>query len=125
MKHKTKDGDVMLLQNMEDSHIMNTINFKIRNLEKSLELVSINPIQARLNGLTQDVSFSALNYAEACSEVMPHYFMEANLRGLDTREELEKYKIILGRDKLKNVFELECLSDDDDYNDDYNDGYEY
>lgn len=57
--HKTKDGQIIYISEMEDSHLINTIKLKIRQINQLKSIVngqSENSIKAAIYGLNYQLS---------------------------------------------------------------------
>ena len=107
--HITKEGKSMPISSMEDSHLINTINFHIKRLQKAKELLNsgfkenkfINTYQKRYINL-EDVE----DYIQEFDEKIAKYIYEANIRDLNIRSSLDVLRNIIERDS-KDMYDCE------------------
>jgi hypothetical protein len=99
-EHYTREGNKMLVAEMEDSHLQNLVKLRIAQLGKLQSQMSENPamseFQSRLYGVeTVDVKAAARESRNIIKGLYP-YLAELYLRGLtDLVEPLRK---VIGRD---------------------------
>lgn len=98
--HRTRAGNKLLIAEMSDQHLVNTVKLnlaKIAKLQRGLvETPSINPYHARLYGMPKvDIDEAARKSRNVIEHMYP-YLAELYLRGLtDLVEPLRK---VVGRD---------------------------
>ncbi len=125
--HTTKDGQSMLICQMEDRHLSNTIKSFCREIEKCRKVITQPSVEDQMIAIFNS-GYSQANLKEQAGkqlkiyhERLQRYLGEALLRGLNLSNEL---KIAYGRTgQVTNTFNitLELIEgdDDDDYGDDY------
>jgi hypothetical protein len=118
--HTTKDGQSMLICQMEDRHLSNTIKSFCREIEKCRKVITQPSVENELiaifnSGYSQaNLKEQAVNQLKKYHQRLQPYLGEALLRGLDLSKEL---KIAYGRiGQIKNSFgiTLELIEGDDD-----------
>lgn len=93
-KHKTREGDILFISQMDDSHLLNTIHMMLRQLQEAYRMVGssaeIDPIAAAMYGVDPK------RLSNAAKEVIPPiirqlypYVMEATLRGIAPVSEIQ------------------------------------
>jgi hypothetical protein len=104
-KHKTKDGEVMFISQMDDNHLKNYINLALKGLEtlKNQIRKSEEPKDAFNRALySDDEGYSEEDLSDLINEVCDNlypYLAELALRGIDMSE------------RLKEVFERNGAND--------------
>lgn len=86
-KHCTRDGRKMLIAEMSDEHLQNTVKLKMANIAKLqrglVEAPQINPYHARLYGMPKlDIDEAAEHSRQIIDSLYP-YLSELYLRGLN------------------------------------------
>ena len=125
--HTTKDGSKMLICQMDDSHLKNTINYMIREINKQKANLSasveITPLKSALYGIKkEDVSGRAHRAIPKMVELMFPYLAEAMLRGMDFSKDLQEMLERSGQETCATSLMLKD-SDCDDCLDDHYDEY--
>lgn len=97
--HRTKEGQIMPINTMEDKHLINTINLFITKLDDAKWVLEENDsaFYRAVNGIEMDKS-GAKNYANNFVEVVSPYITEAVIRGLNLVEQRENMQNLLGRE---------------------------
>lgn len=96
MTHETKDGRILMIANMESSHLKNTVKMLLRNINEAKEALNgMNGSNVKVFGAlygqkTQGLEQRMLNQIEKNRQLLPDYIMECMIRGIDFREELAK-----------------------------------
>jgi hypothetical protein len=91
--HKTKESDIMLICEMEDSHLANTIRYFGRKLESMRRLADNGKISEYEKRLYNRQSISQTDLADITKEVanrLAPYALEASLRGLPITEDIRR-----------------------------------
>lgn len=123
--HITKDGQSMLICQMDDKHLSNTIKAYCREIEKCRKVVTQPSVENQMiaifssNYSQANIKEQAANHLKIYHQKLQAYLGEALLRGLSLSNEL---KIAYGRTgQIKNAFgiTLELVEGDDDH--DYED----
>lgn len=117
--HRTKDGEEILIAQMDDKHLLNTINFFLKKLEAAKCIVDGNEskFSQLVNGIAYDED-SATRYIDHFNDTFGHYILEAIIRSLDIEDSIECYIALIGRRAAlaKNVLLIDKnIVDDDDY----------
>lgn len=86
--HVTKEGDKILISQMDDNHLKNTINFICREIEKckSISVTSseVSKFQKKIIGIDdEDLEDRMMDRAKNYSEALVYYLAEIALRGID------------------------------------------
>lgn len=93
MEHKTKNWEILLIAEMEDEHLKNTIDLIIKNIEnyfnmlKNKEELDINNIIYWRRNFTKA---ELKNFIKNSSERLVFYIFEAQIRWYDYSEKLQK-----------------------------------
>lgn len=96
MTHETKDGRILMIANMESSHLKNTVKMLLRNINEAKEALNgMNGNNVKVFGAlygqkTQGLEQRMLNQIEKNRQLLPYYIMECMIRGIDFKEELCK-----------------------------------
>lgn len=94
--HKTSDGRTMFISEMEDSHLLNTINYILREIDsiKKAYLLKQDPnlvfyklLSTRSRCLSEEALGERLSYR---IEALYPYVLEASLRGLNISSNLQE-----------------------------------
>lgn len=119
--HRTREGVELLIAEMGDEHLLNTINFWLSKIERARASVDA-PKRTGFNKLLyryseEDESDWAETAIEEFYIMAPRYFMEAVIRGLNIHEEVRRLQVVMGRDqRLVDRPLLESGTEDvDDY----------
>jgi len=99
--HTTKEGDVIAIVSMEDSHLLNTINLLLRNTKAAKQYLENptkeNSVVGILYGLdsvsTRKKAEKIIQYSY---EVLPRYLIVVITRGLYTPELLSEIRDVFG-----------------------------
>ena len=130
--HKTASGQVMLICQMEDSHLENMIKLLSKKMLEAKSVLTnssnLDPVTSVLAGIqTEDIIYNAKSSMKHFHEKLQPYVMEAALRGLDVSMHLQ---LAYGRsEKVASYAALNMLkgiTDDEDEDEDFQyGGYEY
>ncbi len=106
--HITKDGKKMLISQMENNHLLNTIKFylnKIESAKKYLESkINMNNFKSALYGINNEqVSKKAKESIPIITNKLLPYIFEAALRGVDITELLQN---VYERKEKENQFDI-------------------
>jgi hypothetical protein len=104
-KHRTKEGQEMLIAEMDDSHLINTLLLMLDNLSKFRSALddpnqSVDPLTARLNSRTRIDVDTAATYIRAGLEKAQPYLAELFLRGMEmgqVPEVRKRLRFVAGR----------------------------
>jgi len=107
-KHKTKDGKLLLVSQMDDNHLKNTIGLVCRAIEKAIEGLEVDTEvskkQAALYGINRDhIRTHCSNALPVLTQKLYPYAAEAALRGIDISERLQK---AFGRTEAEGQFNV-------------------
>jgi hypothetical protein len=99
--HTTKEGDVIAIVSMEDTHLLNTINLLLRNTRAAKQYLENptkkNSVVGILYGLdsvsTRKKAEKIIQYSY---EVLPRYLIVVITRGLYTPELLSEIRDVFG-----------------------------
>ena len=100
-KHVTKEGREISLCEMENSHLTNYINMVLNTAEVCKNVINSGPGTETITELLHGVSrkqqiHSAKAKIKEIYQLLPHYIMEASIRGIDfgarLREVFEREK---------------------------------
>ncbi|NDJ26249.1 hypothetical protein GS682_32740 [Nostoc sp. B(2019)] len=127
--HTTKDSQSMLICQMEDRHLSNTIKSFCREIEKCRKVITQPSVENQMIAIFNS-GYSQANLKEQAAQQLKNYHQrlqpylgEALLRGLNLSKEL---KIAYGRiGQVTTTFNitLELIEGDDDH--DYEDDYSH
>jgi hypothetical protein len=100
--HTTADGDEIAIVSMGDTHLLNTFQMILRKFHaawtvSAVELDSVTQILHEAQQSQQKES--AKRYITAMYQIMPHYLMELEIRGLVTDELRAQLQAAVGRSK--------------------------
>jgi hypothetical protein len=102
-KHRTKEGVVMAIAEMEDGHLMNLLNYRLRILGVAEGVIGNkeNNFKRKLNGVEREMNKKeAYFFVENFQVTFAPYFLEASIRELELtkiKDDLRKY---LGRKEV-------------------------
>ncbi len=92
MTHETKNGQIIMIAKMEDSHLKNTVKLHIKTIKDAKELLSgsteIKIQQALYDQASLNIEKKLLQSISKSRESLPVYLMECMIRGIDFKEEL-------------------------------------
>lgn len=94
MTHETKDGRILMIANMESSHLKNTVKMLLRNINEAKDALNgMNGNNVKVFGAlygqkTQGLEQRMLNQIQKNRQLLPDYIMECMIRGIDFKEEL-------------------------------------
>jgi len=111
MNHLDKDGNIILIAEMSDEHLQNTIRYFVKRLRGAKDIFNQtqNPFDKKLYGRKFNKS-AAGEYIEEFFGKVGVYVLEANLRNLDIKETLDTLRIIVNRDKaMPMVLDVEYI----------------
>lgn len=99
--HRTREGVELLIAEMDDEHLLNTINFWLSKLRRARAAVDA-PQRTGFNKLLyRTYEQEDTEWAESAIEefyiMAPRYFMEALLRDLDLNPEVRILQEVMGR----------------------------
>lgn len=121
--HKAANGQLTYIAEMDDEHLTNTIllllnNFKIATAALSAgDDSNLNSVLFERRTLSKD---KAKRLIKNMYESLPAYVMEANIRGMDVREDLQN---AFGRDRKLGDVPMFLLPAESDY--DYDDDIKF
>jgi len=98
LKHTTREGQTMLIKEMDSSHLYNTIRLIIGKIKESKEILA-NPsssFEDVVYGKKIDIERTK-KQAQFQFLLLHKYILEANLRSLDIKELIDELAIIMGR----------------------------
>ena len=108
--HRTKEGDEMLVSQMDDSHLINTMKVFLRKLSVAKRVIDggkTSGFMALLEGEEPGMSEeAAARYVQAFQGRFPVYFLELSVRGLHEEISviLDEYRKVIGRTEQKERF---------------------
>lgn len=109
MEHRTKDGSVMLIAEMETEHLQNTIWMIIKNIETYYSLLNTK-VENDINDIVywrRSYSHKELkHFIKTSSERLVYYIFEAQIRWIDYSSELQR--VYNRKDKIKEVLYINC-----------------
>ena len=99
--HRTREGVEILIAEMGDEHLFNTINFWLSKMERARASVDA-PRRTGFDKLlyrysNEDESEWAETAIEEFYIMAPRYFMEALIRGLDCTRVIKRLQEVMGR----------------------------
>lgn len=100
MLHRTREGKVFLLAELENGHLMNIINQKLESFELAKAILNDTRKKSRfdeaLYGEVMNEESASDFVADFDGKVSP-YIVEALIRGLDANSQITKYRELIGR----------------------------
>jgi len=109
--HRTKDGQDMLVSEMEDSHLVNTIKMIIKNMQAAKNIIDqelkATDSYALLNGMpdSKEARGKAKAFLKQSPQKLEMYIFELFLRGLDESKVRADLQEVMGRkDKIETNF---------------------
>jgi len=108
MRHTTRDGQVMLIAEMTDKHLKNTISLYIDSLGHAKNVINgkTDTFQNKLVG-NRDSKVDAERFVDGYNNLFPSYIFEAVLRGVDIEKYMKKVRKLHDRDsQLAAMIEL-------------------
>lgn len=104
LKHKTKEGTTILIVEMEDSHLLNTIELFARQIKQFIDILD-NPKERKkseevLFGKEVMSESEASNKLTSLTDKLVSYVFEAAIRGLDISKTLQA---AYGRNTSMNI----------------------
>lgn len=123
LKHKSKNGQVKLIAEMDDSHLKNTINFHIDKLQMAKSVLRNDQQDDEFFSSLYGSSFMNINDAKNITqnfeEKISGYIYEATLRQLNINTEMGKIRTALERkEDLNHHTKFLPVSPDMDISDD-------
>ncbi len=114
MIHVTRDGNRIPIALMTDDHLYNTIMYLLRQLEEAKDVINGKKLLENIDDFTRSISLEERYYdedyykerAKEITEMLANYILEATIRGMDFREQLQK---AFGRDKGLNSTERKWI----------------
>lgn len=96
--HKTKDGKLMYLKDMDNDHLKNTINLFIRKLEAAKQVILSNDDKFKREFYkTKSTNERAKRDIEIFNLFIYKYIAESAIRAINIDGELEKIRLLLDR----------------------------
>jgi hypothetical protein len=103
MTHQTSDGKIILIANLEDSHLKNIVNLHIIRIKQAKEILSQGATfkiqEALLNHSSSNLEAKMLKQIKVAAAALPAYIMECAIRGIDYSKELQN---AFDRTKINN-----------------------
>lgn len=93
--HMTAAGDQMYIAEMDNDHLKNTINSIFRNLDIAKKALnqdsssSVSSVLYKSRTMTKDKAKFLIE--SMVDQQLPHYLMEASLRGMEFSKELKEF----------------------------------
>ena len=94
MYHITKDWTRMLISQMENNHLENTIKLLIKNIKNAYEVLNnwspfkwVEAISMNID--SDNIKYRAKEYIKNNMEKLPYYIFEAQIRWMDFSELLQ------------------------------------
>ena len=101
MTHRTRDGYTMPINQMEDSHLINTIDFFIKKLKQSKEILSMKETSKFYKSLyntgSEDLEEQAIEYVSQFEDKIGDYIYEALIRNIDIKEYIKEIQSLIER----------------------------
>ncbi len=122
--HTTKDGTKMAICQMEDGHLLNTINMFLRNMAEAKEYLANSTTTDLITEIIFQQDRKAMevrsrHFLERAMSFLPRYVFEACVRGLLDAQLVERIQIAVGRKSmvasLKMLSAFDSIDDDDDF----------
>lgn len=92
MTHESKDGRVLLLANMDENHLKNTVRSHLRKIREAKETLAntggLKVFGAFYGQKVGDIEGKMLRQINQSARMLPDYIMECMIRGIEFREEL-------------------------------------
>jgi hypothetical protein len=92
MTHESKDGRVLLLANMDENHLKNTVKMHLKNIQEAKETLknsgNLKVFGALYDQKVEDIEGKMLRQINHSARALPEYIMECAIRGFDFRREL-------------------------------------
>lgn len=92
MTHEAKDGRVLLLANMDENHLKNTVRSHLRKIREAKETLAntggLKVFGALYSQKVGDIEGKMLRQINQSARMLPDYIMECMIRGINFREEL-------------------------------------
>jgi predicted transcriptional regulator len=99
-KHKTKDGRVIAINQMDDNHLYNTIKYFIRRLSIAKDIINEekkgNKFFNKINGVEFDID-AAEDYVESFNDMIGNYIYEALIRNIDIKSLISEIQELIER----------------------------
>ena len=99
MKHTTKEGIVMDISQMDDNHLINTINLHVTKLQEAKNIIdgiSKSKFSTKFYD-EEDYTKEAEIYVEFFNHRFAHYIFEATIRNLNIEIPMQSLRDILNR----------------------------
>ena len=132
--HTTKDGETIMICQMKDSHLRNTIIYLIRRMREAQTYIKSNNSDSfnMMNLVTNESNVIRVNVTMAkciikrTHEVLPDYLFEANLRGLSMVDITSLLQLAYSRKSamITNTLHILTAADEDDFDQDESDRYD-
>jgi len=116
MQHITKEGKVFEINQLDDSHLLNSMKLFVRKLRESKAIVNSDKKQNKFFLKANNIKVNkqaAYRYIEQFNQKFSHYLYEAFIRGIDLnglRDELQE--ILERKTKIEIQFDTNLIGDD-------------
>ena len=98
--HKTKDGRTMLVAEMDDSHLINTINYIILRMDDAKKMLSFDNNDFASIVMKRKINTDAVKERVHALYIIIHrYIVEAIMRRLEIEEQLDLLRELLKYNK--------------------------
>ena len=121
IRHRTKEGIEMNINQMENDHLINTIKMFVKNLQSARDTMErgAGGFYEKANDIHVDIE-KANTFVRGFHQMFSPYILEALIRDLDVSEQVKEYQTIIER-KTAVPFNKTTLQigaremDDDDF----------
>ena len=122
--HVTKEGEKMLISEMDNSHLQNTIQYILKQINIAKNMldgkIERNEFEKAIYGNYKTIDKDELQeIIRTRAELLQPYLGEAMLRGLDFTSELQTTFEREGKIVVHSPFESTLLLEESDYDDDF------
>ena len=126
MVHTMKDGEKILLAEMKDRHLRNTVAYLLRRFsgakEVLCETVKRNKFDEALYGRSMDED-EAKDYVASFDRIFSPYIVECLIRGIDVRTYIDEYQELIQRRTMISISATQrrlLLEDFSSFGDEFN-----